>query len=51
MVLPISDRVYVLVNGRVAYQNTAEALEQDEFTQARLLGVMHDEATQPEAAA
>ncbi|SAL66191.1 branched-chain amino acid ABC transporter [Caballeronia terrestris] len=52
MVLPISDRVYVLVNGRVAYQNTAEALEQDEFTQARLLGVMHEEATsQPEAAA
>jgi ABC-type branched-subunit amino acid transport system ATPase component len=44
MVLPIADRVYVLVNGRVAYQNTAEALEQDEFTQARLLGVMHDDA-------
>jgi ABC-type branched-subunit amino acid transport system ATPase component len=44
MVLPIADRVYVLVNGRVAYQNTAEALERDEFTQARLLGVMHDDA-------
>jgi branched-chain amino acid transport system ATP-binding protein len=44
MVLPIADRVYVLVNGRAAYENTAEALEQDEFTQARLLGIVHDEA-------
>lgn len=50
MVLPIADRVYVLVNGRVAYQDTAEALERDEFTQARLLGVMHDDAApHPEA--
>lgn len=44
MVLPISDRVYVLVNGRIAYQNTAEALEQDELTQAKLLGIVHHEA-------
>jgi branched-chain amino acid transport system ATP-binding protein len=44
MVLPIADRVYVLVNGRVAYENTAEALEQDQTTQARLLGVVHVEA-------
>ncbi|WP_238812980.1 hypothetical protein [Paraburkholderia sp. SG-MS1] len=43
-VLPIADSVDVLVNGRVAYQNTAEALERDEFTQARLPGVMHDDA-------
>ncbi|MEZ0605423.1 ATP-binding cassette domain-containing protein [Paraburkholderia sp. IW21] len=50
MVLPIADRVYVLVNGRVAYQDTAQALERDEFTQARLLGVMHeDAASHPEA--
>jgi len=44
MVLPISDRVYVLVNGRIAYQNTAEALEKDELTQAKLLGIVHHEA-------
>jgi ABC-type branched-subunit amino acid transport system ATPase component/ABC-type branched-subunit amino acid transport system permease subunit len=48
LVLPISDRVYVLVNGRVAYDDTAEALEQDEFTQARLLGITHDVAMPPE---
>jgi len=48
LVLPISDRVYVLVNGRVAYENTAEALEQDEFTQARLLGIVHDAPVPPE---
>ena len=50
MVLPISDRVYVLVNGRVAYENTAEALERDESIQARLLGIVHDDPTQAETA-
>jgi len=44
MVLPIADRAYVLVNGRVAYENSASALEQDALTQARLLGIMHDDA-------
>jgi ABC-type branched-subunit amino acid transport system ATPase component len=44
MVLPIADRVYVLVNGRVAYENTADALAQDSATQAKLLGIVHDDA-------
>jgi ABC-type branched-subunit amino acid transport system ATPase component len=44
MVLPIADRAYVLVNGRVAYESSASALEQDALTQARLLGIMHDDA-------
>ncbi|WP_310633530.1 branched-chain amino acid ABC transporter ATP-binding protein/permease [Paraburkholderia sp.] len=44
MVLPIADRAYVLVNGRVAYEGSASALEQDALTQAKLLGIMHDDA-------
>jgi ABC-type branched-subunit amino acid transport system ATPase component/ABC-type branched-subunit amino acid transport system permease subunit len=44
MVLPIADRVYVLVNGRVAYENTADALARDSATQAKLLGIVHDDA-------
>ncbi|WP_321961377.1 branched-chain amino acid ABC transporter ATP-binding protein/permease [Paraburkholderia sp. J7] len=44
IVLPIADRAYVLVNGRVAYESSASALEQDALTQARLLGIMHDDA-------
>ncbi|HWT39226.1 MAG TPA: ATP-binding cassette domain-containing protein, partial [Paraburkholderia sp.] len=45
IVLPIADRVYVLVNGRVAYENTADALAQDAATQAKLLGIVHDDAS------
>ncbi len=44
MVLPIADRVYVLVNGRIAYENTADALARDSATQAKLLGIVHDGA-------
>jgi ABC-type branched-subunit amino acid transport system ATPase component len=44
-VLPIVDRAYVLVNGRVAYQGSAKALEADPGLQARLLGVVHQELT------
>ncbi|PRF26606.1 branched-chain amino acid ABC transporter ATP-binding protein/permease [Burkholderia multivorans] len=43
MVLPIADRAYVLVNGRVAHESSAAALEQDAATQARLLGIVHDD--------
>jgi branched-chain amino acid transport system ATP-binding protein len=44
-VLPIVDRAYVLVNGQVAYEGSAIALEQDAALQARLLGVVHQELT------
>jgi ABC-type branched-subunit amino acid transport system ATPase component/ABC-type branched-subunit amino acid transport system permease subunit len=44
-VLPIVDRAYVLVNGRVAYQGSAKALEADPALQARLLGLVHQELT------
>jgi branched-chain amino acid transport system ATP-binding protein len=44
-VLPIVDRAYVLVNGRVAYQGSAKALEADPDLQARLLGVVQQELT------
>ncbi|HEY2621026.1 MAG TPA: branched-chain amino acid ABC transporter ATP-binding protein/permease [Acetobacteraceae bacterium] len=44
-VLPIVDRAYVLVNGQVAYQGSAKALEADAVLQARLLGVVHQELT------
>ncbi|MCA8201135.1 branched-chain amino acid ABC transporter ATP-binding protein/permease [Burkholderia sp. AU33545] len=44
MVLPIADRAYVLVNGRVAHESSAVALEQDPATQAKLLGIVHNEA-------
>jgi branched-chain amino acid transport system ATP-binding protein len=40
-VLPIVDRAYVLVNGQVAYEGNAQALEHDTALQARLLGVVH----------
>ena len=39
-VLPLVDRVYVLVNGQVAYEGSARALEADPRLQARLLGVV-----------
>ncbi len=42
-VLPITDRAYVLVNGQVAYEGSARALEADAALQARLLGLVHAE--------
>jgi ABC-type branched-subunit amino acid transport system ATPase component len=42
-VLPLVDRAYVLVNGRVAFEGTAKALEADHALQARLLGVVQTE--------
>ncbi|MGH7152437.1 MAG: ATP-binding cassette domain-containing protein, partial [Acetobacteraceae bacterium] len=44
-VLPIVDRAYVLVNGQVAFDGSARALEADEALQARLLGVVQAELT------
>jgi ABC-type branched-subunit amino acid transport system ATPase component len=44
-VLSLADRVYVLVNGQVAYEGSATALAADEATQAKLLGVVHEEAS------
>ncbi len=43
-VLPLVDRAYVLVNGRVAFEGTAKALEDDPELQGRLLGVVQKEA-------
>jgi branched-chain amino acid transport system ATP-binding protein len=43
-VLPLVDRAYVLVNGRVAFEGTAKTLEGDPDLQARLLGVVQKEA-------
>ena len=45
-VLPIVDRAYVLVNGQVAYEGSARALEADNALQARLLGVVQPELTE-----
>ncbi len=42
-VLPIVDRAYVLVNGRVAFEGSAKSLEADPALQARLLGLVHQE--------
>jgi ABC-type branched-subunit amino acid transport system ATPase component len=42
-VLPIVDRAYVLVNGSVAYEGSAGALEADTALQHRLLGVVQPE--------
>ncbi len=42
-VLPLVDRAYVLVNGRVAFEGTARTLEDDPDLQARLLGVVQKE--------
>jgi ABC-type branched-subunit amino acid transport system ATPase component/ABC-type branched-subunit amino acid transport system permease subunit len=50
-VLPITDHAYVLVNGRVAYEGTARALEADPALQARLLGIVHAADLADEAAA
>ena len=43
-VLPLVDRAYVLVNGRVAFEGAAKTLEDDPDLQARLLGVVQKEA-------
>ncbi|HBK05244.1 MAG TPA: ABC transporter ATP-binding protein [Acetobacteraceae bacterium] len=43
-VLPLVDRAYVLVNGQVAFEGTAKALEEHPELQARLLGVVQKEA-------
>ena len=43
-VLPLVDRAYVLVNGRVAFEGAAKTLEDDHELQARLLGVVQKEA-------
>jgi branched-chain amino acid transport system ATP-binding protein len=42
-VLPIVDRAYVLVNGRVAFAGDARTLEADAPLQARLLGLVQAE--------
>ncbi|HEY0181479.1 MAG TPA: branched-chain amino acid ABC transporter ATP-binding protein/permease [Rhodopila sp.] len=42
-VLPLVDRAYVLVNGRVAFEGSAKSLEEDPDLQARLLGVVQTE--------
>ena len=42
-VLSMVDRAYVLVNGQVAYEGSAAALEADTALQARLLGVVHQD--------
>jgi ABC-type branched-subunit amino acid transport system ATPase component/ABC-type branched-subunit amino acid transport system permease subunit len=42
-VLPIVDRAYVLVNGRVAFEGSSPILQQDTALQERLLGVVHQE--------
>jgi ABC-type branched-subunit amino acid transport system ATPase component/ABC-type branched-subunit amino acid transport system permease subunit len=43
-VLPLVDRATVLVNGRVAFEGSAQALQHDQALQARLLGVVQNEA-------
>ena len=43
-VLPLVDRATVLVNGRVAFEGSAHALQHDHALQARLLGVVQTEA-------
>jgi ABC-type branched-subunit amino acid transport system ATPase component len=42
-VLPIVDRAYVLVNGSIAFEGSARALEADVALQSRLLGVVQAE--------
>ncbi len=49
-VLPLVDRAYVLVNGRVAFEGSSAALAADHGLQARLLGVVEAEHLPAEAA-
>jgi ABC-type branched-subunit amino acid transport system ATPase component/ABC-type branched-subunit amino acid transport system permease subunit len=48
-VLSIVDRAYVLVNGTVAYEGSAAALEADTMLQHRLLGVVQPALDEAEA--
>jgi His/Glu/Gln/Arg/opine family amino acid ABC transporter permease subunit len=41
LVLPMADRAYVMVSGRIAYEGPAGEVERDTALQARLLGVVH----------
>jgi len=47
-VLAMSDRAYVLVNGKIAFGGTAEALASDQALQRRLLGVTGAEENPPQ---
>lgn len=44
-VLTIVDRAYVLVNGAVAFEGAARTLAEDHALQAKLLGVVQDDAS------
>jgi ABC-type branched-subunit amino acid transport system ATPase component/ABC-type branched-subunit amino acid transport system permease subunit len=50
-IFSIVDRVYVLVNGRVAFEGKADVLEADPDLQARLLGVVQIDASAQQRAA
>jgi branched-chain amino acid transport system ATP-binding protein len=41
-ILQIADRAYIIVNGAVAYEGTADALACDQALQARHLGLAID---------
>jgi len=51
LVLPVVDRAYVLVNGRIAFSGDAAVLERDHELQARLLGVVQAGSAQARGAA
>jgi ABC-type branched-subunit amino acid transport system ATPase component/ABC-type branched-subunit amino acid transport system permease subunit len=42
-ILQIADRAYILVNGSVAFEGSAEALSRDQALQAKYLGLAHAE--------
>jgi ABC-type branched-subunit amino acid transport system ATPase component len=42
-ILQIADRAYILVNGSVAFEGSAEALSRDQTLQAKYLGLAHTE--------
>jgi ABC-type branched-subunit amino acid transport system ATPase component len=44
LILPICDRAYAMVNGKVAWTGAAQTLNNDVHLKARLLGVVEDEA-------
>jgi ABC-type branched-subunit amino acid transport system ATPase component/ABC-type branched-subunit amino acid transport system permease subunit len=44
LILPICDRAYAMVNGKVAWAGSAQALNEDENLKARLLGVVEEAA-------
>lgn len=47
-VLPIVDRAYVMINGRIAYEGSAQDLHADHDLQARLLGVADGSEATPQ---